>query len=71
MPITITPKSKHIRSYTYDPQTKQLAVEFHNGKVYTHAGVPAEAFENMQKYRSAGEFYHGVIKRYALAKLDK
>lgn len=69
--ITVNPKSNHIREYSYDPASKQLSVQFHNGRTYTHVGVPQEAFDNMQRYRSAGEFYHGVIKRYALAKAQK
>lgn len=68
MPDLINPKSSHIRSYSYDPAAKSLTVDFHNGKTYTHVGVPPEAYENMQRYRSAGEFYHGVIRRYPLAK---
>ena len=61
------PKSSHIREVGYDDASRSMAVKFHNGKVYTHLGVPPEAFVNMQKYRSAGEFYHRIIKRYKLA----
>ena len=67
----ITPKSPHVLYYEYDPATKLMTVAFHNGKTYTHANVPSEAFTNMQRYRSAGEFYHAVIKRYPLVDKSK
>lgn len=66
------PKSSHIRNVAYDPASKQLSVTFHNQKVYTYAGVPQEAYANMQGYRSAGEYLHRVLKRnYKLLKEAK
>jgi hypothetical protein len=57
-------KSNHVRSFDYDPATKEVSVFFDNEKRYTHTGVPQEAIDNWTKYRSPGEFYHAVIKRY-------
>lgn len=65
MPVeTIRPESSNITEYTYDSERRRLTVIFRNGWRYVHAGVPAEAFANMRKYRSAGEFYHSVIRLY-------
>lgn len=64
----IKPKSSHIRSYSYDAPSKSLTVEFHNGKSYTHVGVPSAVYSNMQKDWSAGKYYHAVVRRYPLAK---
>ena len=71
MSDTFKPKSKHIREASYDPATRTVLVTFHNGVRYQHRGVPQEAWDNWGRYRSAGEFYHGVIRRYPGAKLGK
>jgi KTSC domain-containing protein len=61
--IRITPESSNIAEYTYDDQKRLMVVTFVNGWRYTFANVPDEAFQNMRKYRSAGEFFKGVIQR--------
>ena len=69
-PLSFKPeKSHHIEKAVYDPDKKIVHVTFKNGKTYPYVDVPQEAFTNWMKYRSAGEFFHGVIKRnYKLVK---
>ena len=62
--FTYMPKqSSHVKQAVYDDSEKTLSVTFHNGKVYSYGDVPQEAYDNMVKYRSAGEFFQGVIRR--------
>lgn len=58
--------STHLTGFDYDPGSKLVTVAFKSGRSYTHAGVPAEAIANFARYRSPGQFYHGVIKKYRL-----
>lgn len=62
---TFEPKSSHIRKVTYDTDRLTMAVTFHDGRTYEHK-VPEQVYENMTKYRSSGEFYHRVLKRYPI-----
>ena len=62
--ISIKPQSSNIAEYIYDDQKRLMTVIFVNGWKYVYANVPDEAFQNMRKYRSAGEFVAGVISRY-------
>lgn len=56
--------SNNIDSAYYDNSTRTLLVRFKNGQWYQHYTVPLEAVQNWEKYRSPGEFYHLVMKRY-------
>ena len=71
MLMKFEPKSSHLRKVEYDPERKELTVHFHNGSEYRYVGFPMAAYENFQKYRSAGEFLHGVVKLYKGFKIDK
>lgn len=66
--LTYEPNSSHMKLAQYDPEAKTLAVTFLTGKTYTHKNVSRETFENLQKFPSAGKFYHQVIKKYPLFK---
>jgi len=61
-------QSSHIKEYSYNPQTLVFTVTFKNGASYQHAGVPHEAYTNMQKDHSKGKFYHAIIKHYPCVK---
>ena len=64
------PKSSgHIARVEYFPGWNRIVVNFKNGESWAHYGVPFEAYRNFSKYHSAGQFYHGVIKRYKGEKL--
>lgn len=56
--------SQNIGSAHYDNTQRTLLVRFKNGQWYQHVNVPPEVAQNWEKYRSPGEFYHLVVKRY-------
>jgi hypothetical protein len=47
---------------TYDTDTQELTVEFAGGDEYTFSGVPQSVYDGLITARSAGRFYHAVIK---------
>lgn len=69
--IPFSRPSSHLTHYHYDPLTRVLAVRMGTGSIYHHANVPAEAVSNFTSYRSPGEFYHMVIKRYKIIKQEQ
>lgn len=64
------PKSSHIRRVEYDAAKKELFVRFSNGSLYRYDNVPHEAFDNFERFRSAGEFHATVIKRYKTTQVE-
>lgn len=52
--------SSAIRAVGYDGYT--LTVEFHNGRVYEHPGVPDSVFEGLVRAASKGAFYSRYIR---------
>lgn len=68
--ITVRPESSNIAEYSYDDQKRTLRVRFKNGNRYTHGGISDQLFQNMRKYRSAGEFYHGLIRNREVIKVE-
>ena len=66
-----SPKSSHILSAEYEPSTRAVIVTFHNNSRYLYSGVLPEAWENWQRYRSAGEYFQAIIRRYPSTKLDR
>jgi len=69
--IPFSRPSSHLTHYDYDPLARVLAVRMGTGSIYHHANVPAEAVSNFTSYRSPGEFYHMVIKRYKIIKQEQ
>ncbi len=55
--------SSNIHSFTYDAPTRNLAVTFHNGHIYTHHDVPAHVYDSMKSVFSVGRYYHTSLKR--------
>lgn len=58
VPIT----SSFIKAHDYDPGTRQLVVEYHNGARYQHNDVGADKFEAFVGNPSPGGFYNKRIK---------
>ena len=52
--------SSAIRAVGYDGHT--LTVEFQNGRVYDHPGVPYEVFEGLMQASSKGAYYNARIR---------
>ena len=58
---TLVPvQSTAIRSVGYDGYT--LTVEFHNGRVYDHPGLPYSVYEALMRAPSKGAFYNRNIR---------
>lgn len=58
--IMISIESTAIRAVGYDGST--LRVEFHNGRVYDHPGVPYYHFEGLLNASSVGAYYNRHIR---------
>jgi hypothetical protein len=54
--------SSNIVSIGYDPETRDLEVEFKGGSAYRHAEVPQEIYDGFMAADSKGGFYHANIK---------
>lgn len=54
--------SSNVAAIQYDDQTKQLAVRFHNGKVYTYSGVEQQVAREFAASPSPGTYFHNNIK---------
>jgi hypothetical protein len=52
--------SSAIRAVSYDGST--LTVEFHNGRIYDHPGVPYLVYEGLMQASSKGAYYNRNIR---------
>jgi hypothetical protein len=55
-------KSSMLRAIGYDAATGTLAVEFNNGGVYHHPGVPADVAAALAQAESPGRYYGANIR---------
>jgi KTSC domain-containing protein len=55
-------KSAHIVSVGYDPGTRDLHIEFHNGDVYEYKGVAEYHHSQLLNAASAGKHFHRNVK---------
>lgn len=58
-------KSSHVAAVGYDPDSRRLHVEFHNGQVYEYRGVDKhfhDALMAKDSDNSVGEAFHTYIK---------
>ena len=55
--------SSVIKTYHYDPETKELKIIFVSGLIYKYREVPEEIFLRMKAYTSKGAFLNKFIKR--------
>lgn len=64
IPKTETPKSSNIAHFSHEGET--LTIQFKNGFVYEHYGVPDDIAKNLltnhQQGGSVGSHYHSYIK---------
>ncbi len=54
--------SSNVSSVGYHPDTKTLAVKFHNGGLYGYQGVDNEHYVEMVHSESVGKYLNRVIK---------
>lgn len=55
-------RSTAIAAAGYDPDTRELELEFTSGETYTYEDVPPEVYQELIASRSPGRFYHQSIK---------
>lgn len=56
MPSTV------IRTYRYDPQQRELELQFVSGRRYRYHEVPEELWHEMRQAFSKGEFFNERIR---------
>jgi hypothetical protein len=71
--MTRTPvTSSMLKSIGHDPATNTLEVEYHDGKIYQHAGVTAAHHAALLAAPSIGAHFNTRIKgKFAHTRLDK
>ena len=47
---------------SYNPETRQLDVQFTSGRTYIHEDVPPDVFEGLIAAQSAGSYYSQNIR---------
>ena len=55
-------ESTMLASCEFNPETKELMVEFKNGKKYYYVEVPAEIYSDLITAKSAGKFFNSIKK---------
>lgn len=64
-----TPSSSNIASFSYDPSTETLTVNFRNDDAYDYFNVPTSVYRAFCQAGSHGQFHARHIKgRYAYEK---
>lgn len=61
--MDMTPvSSSNIAAIGYDADTKTLAVQFNNGRLYRYTGVPNGEYQNLLNASSVGSYFAANIK---------
>lgn len=63
--------SSNLKTVGYDPETKQLEIEFLNGGIYLYSGVPESVYAGLMSASSHGSYFDAHIKKggYKFTKL--
>lgn len=54
--------SKCLDYATYDPESKELIIEFTNGRCYKYENVPHNVYDALVAAKSAGRFFNKSIR---------
>lgn len=54
--------SSVIRTFSYDPDERQLHITFVSGRRYCYDAVPSELYEAMRRSASKGQFFNRRIR---------
>lgn len=54
--------SSNLNSVGYDPNTKILEIEFHDGGIYQYNNVPPHIYDGLMSASSKGSYHHSHIK---------
>ena len=55
-------ESSNLNSVGYEPDTKTLEIEFHDGGIYQYFDVPADIYQGLISAPSKGKYHHAFIK---------
>lgn len=55
-------QSRHLQTYSYDPNTQTLTIQFQNGSIHQWTGVPLTEFYNFDQSASKGTYLWAKIK---------
>jgi len=56
-------ESSFIKHISYDNESQELTIAFHDGKTYTYSSVPKGTASDFMNAPSLGKAYHQYIKR--------
>lgn len=63
-------ESSQIAAYGYEPEAREMQVEFTRGGTYRYRDVPQETFEAFLRAESKGSFhYHAIRGKFPFEKL--
>ncbi len=63
--------SSAIKNSSYEPTTKILTIEFHDGSRYAHKPVPENVYQEFVNAPSQGQYFNANIRRkYKETKLN-
>lgn len=65
-----TVDSSNVRRVAYDEKSQTVCVEFHNGGLYTYAGVDYDVYMGLVGSESVGKYLNNVIKMYPYVKFN-
>lgn len=54
--------SSNLNSVGYDPNTRILEIEFHEGGIYQYNNVPQHIYDGLMSAPSKGSYHHSYIK---------
>jgi hypothetical protein len=55
-------QSTFIKGHTYNPDTRELSINFHNGKSFTYSDVPPHVSVGLRDAPSKGKYFHAKIR---------
>lgn len=61
LPKPTSSRRANVTDHSYDPETRQLDVTFHQGARYRYFDVTPKQYETMRAHPSAGGFLHEHI----------
>ena len=62
MPVMQDVYSSHVNRMGYDPETKEMTVEWDSGKTSVYDGVPEKVFSDVSTSYSIGKAMNAMVK---------
>ena len=56
-------ESSNLNSVGYEPDTKTLEIEFHDGGIYQYFDVPEHIHADLMSASSHGKYFHANIRK--------